>query len=104
LSSNYATIIGDTRVSGTGISRLANPNLQWEKTAQTDIGVELGLFNNRLNVELDYYYRLTTDMLLDAPVPSSSGYTTIRRNVGSMENQGIEFTLNATIVDKEKFL
>jgi outer membrane receptor protein involved in Fe transport len=103
LSSNYATIIGDARVSGTGISRLANPNLQWEKTAQTDIGVELGLFNNRLNVELDYYYRLTTDMLLDAPVPSSSGYTTIRRNVGSMENQGIEFTLNATIVDKEKF-
>jgi len=103
LSSNYATVIGDTRVSGTGISRLANPNLQWEKTAQTDIGVELGLFNNRLNLELDYYYRLTTDMLLDAPVPSSSGYTTIRRNVGSMENQGIEFTVNATIVDKDKF-
>ena len=103
LSSNYATIIGDARVSGTGISRLANPNLQWEKTAQTDIGVELGLFNNRLNIELDYYYRLTTDMLLDAPVPSTSGYTTIRRNVGSMENQGLEFSLNATIADRGKF-
>ena len=103
LSSNYATVIGDARVSGTGISRLANPNLQWEKTAQTDIGVELGLFNNRLNVELDYYYRLTTDMLLDAPVPSTSGYTTIRRNVGSMENQGLEFSLNATIADRGKF-
>ena len=82
---------------------MANPNLQWEKTAQTDIGVELGLFNNRLNIELDYYYRLTTDMLLDAPVPSTSGYTTIRRNVGSMENQGIEFSLNATIADQDKF-
>ena len=103
LSSNYATVIGETRVSGTGISRLANPNLQWEKTAQTDLGVELGLFNNRLNIELDYYYRLTTDMLLDAPVPSTSGYTTIRRNVGSMENQGLEFSLNATIADREKF-
>lgn len=103
LSSNYATVIGDARVSGTGISRLANPNLQWEKTAQTDIGVELGLFNNRLNIELDYYYRLTTDMLLDAPVPSTSGYTTIRRNVGSMENQGLEFSLNATIADRGKF-
>jgi TonB-linked SusC/RagA family outer membrane protein len=103
LSSNYATIYGDTRAGGTGISRLANPDLRWEKTAQTDVGLELGLFKGRVNIEADYYYRLTTDMLLDAPVPQSSGYATIRRNVGSMQNQGFEFSVNSTNVSRGKF-
>ncbi|WP_341226169.1 TonB-dependent receptor [uncultured Arcticibacterium sp.] len=95
LSSNYSTIYNDSRVSGTGISRLANPDLRWEKTAQTDFGVELGLFKGRINIEADYYYRKTTDMLLDAPVPQTSGYATIRRNVGSMENKGVELAINS---------
>jgi TonB-dependent starch-binding outer membrane protein SusC len=103
LSSNYATIFNDTRVSGTGISRLANPDLKWEKTAQTDIGLEIGLFGGRLNIEADYYYRLTTDMLLDAPVPQTSGYATIRKNVGSMENKGFEFAVNSVNIDSKKF-
>lgn len=94
LSSNYATIFNDTRIAGTGLSRLANPDLRWEKTAQADVGVELGLFKGRLSIEADYYYRKTTDMLLDAPVPQSSGYATIRRNIGSMQNQGIELGIN----------
>ena len=103
LSSNYATVINDARVSGTGISRLANPDLQWEKTAQTDIGIELGLWNGRVSLEADYYYRLTTDMLLDAPVPTTSGYGTIRRNVGSMENKGVEFAINSVNVNTKGF-
>jgi len=103
LNSNYATIINDARVSGTGISRLANPDLQWEKTAQTDFGIELGLWNGRVSIEADYYYRLTTDMLLDAPVPTTSGYGTIRRNVGSMENKGVEFAINSVNVNTKGF-
>jgi TonB-linked SusC/RagA family outer membrane protein len=103
LSSNYATIYNDARVGGTGISRLANPDLRWEKTAQSDVGVELGLLNNRITLEADVYYRLTTDMLLDAPVPRTSGYATIRRNVGSMENKGIEFGLNTVNIDAGGF-
>jgi TonB-dependent starch-binding outer membrane protein SusC len=103
LSSNYATIINDARVSGTGISRLANPDLQWEKTAQTDFGIELGLWNGRVNIEADYYYRLTTDMLLDAPVPTTSGYGTIRRNVGSMENKGVELSITSVNVNTKGF-
>jgi TonB-dependent starch-binding outer membrane protein SusC len=103
LSSNYLTAFNDARVSGTGISRLANPDLRWEKTAQTDFGVELGLFNGRINLEADYYYRLTTDMLLDAPVPQTSGYSTIRKNVGSMRNQGVEFAINSDILNKGDF-
>lgn len=98
LSSNYAAVLNDARVGGTGIGRLANPDLKWEKTAQFDIGLELGLFQNRITFEADYYYRKTTDMLLDAPVPRTSGYATIRKNVGSMENKGFEFTLNTANV------
>ncbi|MBZ1325645.1 TonB-dependent receptor [Aquirufa sp. 15D-MOB] len=103
LSSNYSAVYNDGRVSGTGISRLANPDLKWEKTAQTDFGIELGLWGGRVNIEADYYYRLTTDMLLDAPVPQTSGYATIRRNVGSMENKGFEFSINSTNIKSKDF-
>jgi TonB-linked SusC/RagA family outer membrane protein len=103
LSSNYAAVYGDTRTGGTGINRLANPDLRWEKTAQTDVGLEIGFLKGRISLEADYYYRLTTDMLLDAPVPRTSGYGTIRRNVGSMQNTGFEFGLNTVNVNNGKF-
>lgn len=103
LNSNYAYIFGDVRVGGTGIGRLANPDLRWEKTAQYDAGVELGLFQNRISLEADVYYRKTTDMLLDAPAPRTSGYGSIRKNVGSMENKGIELTLNTVNVNTGDF-
>lgn len=103
LSSNYSAIYNETQIGGTGINRLANPDLKWEKTAQSDVGIEIGLFNNRLNIEADYYYRKTTDMLLDSPVPRTSGYATIRRNVGSMQNKGFEFTLNSVNFDNQDF-
>jgi TonB-linked SusC/RagA family outer membrane protein len=103
LSSNYAALIDEARASGTGINRLANPDLRWEKTAQYDAGVELGLFDNRISVEADFYYRKTTDMLLDAPVPRTSGYATIRKNVGSMQNKGLEFALNTVNVQRRDF-
>lgn len=103
LSSTYAAIYGDTRVGGTGLNRLANPDLRWEKTAQTDVGLELGLFKGRINLEVDLYHRKTTDMLLDAPVPRTSGYATIRKNVGSMENKGIEFALNTVNIQSGDF-
>ena len=103
LSSTYAAIINNARVGGTGLNRLGNPELKWEKTAQFDFGVELGLLRNRISIEADVYYRKTTDMLLDAPVPRTSGYGTIRKNIGSMENKGIELGLNAVIIDKRDF-
>jgi TonB-linked SusC/RagA family outer membrane protein len=103
LSSNYSAIYNETQIGGTGINRLANPDLRWEKTAQSDVGLELGMFNNRLSFEADFYYRKTTDMLLDSPVPRTSGYATIRRNVGSMENKGVELTLNTVNFDRENF-
>jgi TonB-linked SusC/RagA family outer membrane protein len=103
LRSNYAAILNDVRVGGTGINRLENPDLRWEKTAQADIGVELGLFKGRISLEADVYYRKTTDMLLDAPVPRTTGYTLIRKNIGSMENKGLEIALNTVNISTGAF-
>jgi TonB-linked SusC/RagA family outer membrane protein len=103
LGSDYAAIFNESRVGGTGINRLANPDLRWEKTAQSDFGIELGLFSGRIALEADYYYRKTTDMLLDAPVPQTSGYATIRRNVGSMQNRGIELSLTTVNIENDIF-
>ena len=103
LSSNYSTVYNDILIGGTGINRLANPDLRWEKTAQSDIGIELGLLKGRITLEADLYYRKTTDMLLDAPVPRTSGYATIRKNVGSMENRGLEFALNTVNFEGDNF-
>ncbi|MBV7533790.1 TonB-dependent receptor [Chitinophaga sp. sic0106] len=102
-SSTYAAVINGAKVQGVGTNRLSNSDLHWERTGQYDAGVEIGFLKNRLNLELDYYYRKTTDMLLDAPVPTTSGYTTIKKNIGTMANRGVEIGINATIVDNEKF-
>ncbi|SDL77155.1 SusC/RagA family TonB-linked outer membrane protein [Pedobacter antarcticus] len=102
-TADYAAIIDNTRIGGIGTNRLANPDLKWEKTAQSDIGIELGLFQNRVNIEADVYYRKTTDMLLAAPVALSSGYATITKNIGSMENKGLEFAINTVNISNENF-
>ena len=103
LGSGYTAIINNSRVTGVGTNRLANPDLRWEKTAQFDAGVELGLWQNRVNLEGDIYYRKTTDMLLAAPVPRSSGYSSITKNIGSMENMGLELTLNTVNISTSNF-
>jgi hypothetical protein len=99
----YTGIISNARFSGIGTNRLGNPDLKWEKTAQGDVGVELGLLENRISLEADVYYRKTTDMLLPSPLPRSTGYTSIMRNVGSMENKGIEFTLHTVNIVTNDF-
>lgn len=101
--SNGTVIFGGDRAAYTVPGRMANPDLKWEKTDQVDVGLELGLFQNRIGLEIDVYRKLTSDMLLNAPVPSSSGFTNVFRNVGSMENRGIEINLNTTNIDNEIF-
>lgn len=101
--SNSTAIFGGTRASGVGISSLANPDLKWEKTAQFDAGFELGLFDNRISIESDIYYKKTTNMLLNAPVPTSSGYASIYKNIGSLSNKGFEFSITSTNVKTRDF-
>ncbi|HTH30238.1 MAG TPA: hypothetical protein VL946_02760, partial [Lacibacter sp.] len=82
-------------VPGTRPTQLANPNLKWETTASTDIGVETGLFNNRLVIEADVYLRNTKDLLLSVEVPGTSGFASQIQNKGKLENRGIEFTVTS---------
>jgi TonB-linked SusC/RagA family outer membrane protein len=85
-------------VSGLGPTQTPNPELRWEKTAQFDIGFDFGFFNDKLTGEIDYYNKQTTDLLLNAPIPATSGFTTQFRNVGELENKGFEIVLNYVII------
>ncbi len=78
--------------------QLANPNLKWETTLQTDIGIDFGLFNDRITGELDYYIKDTRDVLLNSNVPGTSGFLTQFVNVGALENKGFEVLINSTNV------
>lgn len=93
-SNNYILGAGNGNlVSGVGISQPANPDLTWEKTAQFNAGFDLGLFKNRIYLVGDYYHATTSNLLLNVPVPLSSGFTTALENIGKVENYGIEFGL-----------
>lgn len=83
--------------------QLPNPDLKWEKTSQTDIGLDFGLFGNRLSGEIDAYYKKTSDLLLNVNIPSTSGYTFITRNLGKMENKGIEIGITSTNISTKNF-
>lgn len=101
--STNTTLINGSRVSQSFINRLPNPNLEWEKTNQFDLGFDLALFDRRLNLTFDYYYKLTTDLLLDKPVPTSTGFVGVRDNIGSVSNRGIELMLSATPIRNDRF-
>ncbi|MGN7720019.1 TonB-dependent receptor [Chitinophaga sp. 22620] len=95
---NYS--IGGANVIGLMPSQVGNPDLRWESTAQTDIGLELGFFDNRLNFITDVYYKKTSDLLLYVKIPTTSGFSTSLQNRGQVENKGIELTINATPLEK----
>jgi len=96
-------LLNNVRAPYSFVNTIANPDLKWEKTAQFDVGVELGLFQNRLNFDVSYYRKKTTDLLLDAPLPTASGFSTVMKNIGSVQNQGIDLMINGTIVNNEDF-
>lgn len=72
---------------------LSNQDLKWETTAQVDLGVDLGLFKNRLTITADYYYKKTRDLLLNMPIAFNTGYDSVFSNVGNLMNQGFELTI-----------
>ncbi|HYW14058.1 MAG TPA: SusC/RagA family TonB-linked outer membrane protein, partial [Longimicrobium sp.] len=86
-SANY----GD--LPGLAPSNLANPDLKWESTRQLDVGVDLLVLNERVGLTVDYYTKDTRDLLLDRPITSTSGFTSVFANVGSMRNRGWEVAL-----------
>lgn len=83
--------------------RLGNPNLTWETTSQSNVGLDLGLFQNRLTFHLDAYYKYTKDGLQAVNVPSRSGYSTAILNYSEISNKGLEFQILATPVQNENW-
>lgn len=90
-------------IPGTRPTQLANDKLKWESTVGFDIGFETGLFNNRVVLEADYYTRNTRDLLLNVEVPGTSGFATQFRNIGRLENKGIDFTLTTENITTRHF-
>lgn len=76
-----------------------NPNLTWEKNKTYNIGLDFGVFKNRLTGSVEFYNRKTTDLLQNVPISSTSGYQTALRNIGAMQNQGWEISLTSTNLD-----
>lgn len=93
--STVFTIINGVPVNAARPTAVANENLTWETTAQFNVGADIGLFGDRVSLTLDYYRKVTSDLLLSVPLPSYSGYSTQLQNVGEVENRGFEFTVSS---------
>ena len=93
-ATNY--VFNGAEISGYTQTKLANPDLQWERTKQWDFGFDLGLFN-RVNINFDYYIRNTDNLLYNVPLPSETGYANLLSNVGRTQNKGYELTISGTI-------
>ena len=111
-NNQYTTILAATATNwGTGVlaSNTANPDLEWETTSSSNLGLDLNLFNNRIEFIADAYYKKTKNLLLILPLPayvgtSGQGATSPPWvNIGSLENKGIELTLNTINVDVDDF-
>jgi len=98
-----ATIMNGARQPTIYRSSFGNPNLKWERSNQFDAGVELSLFHNRLNINADYYKKVTKDMLLDAPIPWTSGLSSVTQNIGSLQNTGVELAINTRNISSKNF-
>lgn len=85
------------------INQLPNPDLRWETTEAFDAGIEFGILKDRINGSIEYYYKKTTDLFLNASVPASSGRTTVLINVGQLWNKGVEFSINTNNIKSKDF-
>ena len=108
-SGSFAQLYNTNTAFGTDLSigqspiTLANEDLTWEKTLEYNLGLELGLWNERLHFDLDLYHKTTRDLLLEAPILNISGYTKAWQNIGSIRNMGAELSMSAVLIDKHDF-
>ena len=97
ISTSSYPIAGDPNSVTQGISKesIGNPDLKWETTTQTNIGIDAGLFNNKLNLSFDFYHKYTTDILQRITYPSTGGVASAPfMNIGEMQNNGYELNIN----------
>lgn len=93
----------NSHIPGSAPVEVGNPDLKWERTEQTDVGLDLGFLKNRINLTVDYYYKKTSDLLLLANLAASTGYLNGYKNIGKVSNQGFEFTLNTFNIETKDF-
>jgi TonB-linked SusC/RagA family outer membrane protein len=96
-------LLGGERQTSISRTSFGNPDLKWEVTNQFDLGLEVGLWEDRLTFEADLYYKRTNDLLLSAPIPWSTGLSTVTQNIGSVENRGLELLVNSVNVNTGTF-
>lgn len=100
-SANYVSV--SSKLSGLAPSSLSNDDLTWEKSRQTDIGLDLGLFKNRISLIADVYKNKKTDLLLAVELPAASGYSSSTQNIGDIENKGFELALETANIKSKNF-
>ncbi len=102
---NYNTVLSTSSTLSNGIesSGLANPNLKWESTAQFDAGVDMGFAKGKINATLDVYHKKTSDLLLAVPVGQWWGVSSQTENIGAIQNQGIELSINTENISGKDF-
>jgi iron complex outermembrane receptor protein len=89
-------------VTGVAPVRNPNPHLKWERTAETNVALDYGVLENRFTGSLEYYVKNTSDLLLTVSVPQPAPVDTVLQNVGKLRNQGVEFSLDSRIYDRER--
>ena len=84
-------ILGGTLNSGSSTSSIANPDLRWERNAQFDVGLDVGILNNRIQFTADYYIKTTSDLLFNVGVPTSSGFSTTLKTLAAFRTKGLSY-------------
>lgn len=90
---------------GAAVTAMVDEDITWETTSTLDVGLDIGLLNNKLNMEIDYFYKKTSDIIVQLPIPLIlGGVKAPYENVGEMLNKGVEFTINYgnNVMDKDR--
>lgn len=96
-------VFGGSLASGRVMNTLGNPNLGWERMRELNVGLDLAVLDNRLNVSFDFYNRNTQDLLLNVEIPQSSGFGSVTENRGDVRNRGVELGISSTNIARENF-
>ncbi|WEK20038.1 MAG: TonB-dependent receptor [Candidatus Pedobacter colombiensis] len=98
-----SSVIPGYNINDTRYYFIGNKDLKWETTDQYNAGLDISFFKNRINLTVDAYRKITKDLLLAADIPTSSGYNRAFKNIGKVQNQGLEFAFNTVNIDQKNF-
>jgi TonB-linked SusC/RagA family outer membrane protein len=101
VSGNY--VLGGSLAGGRVVTSISNQDLAWEKTGEYNIGLDLGLFDDRIRFTADVYKSKTQSLVLSVQIPPSSGFTSTTENIGAVQNKGFEFTINSANIVSHNF-